>query len=151
MTDGVSVSLVPPWPWRLAAKQSGGSKRGTLWTLLVTLCIVIIRCTETFWTSCICQSDATPVEQNEAFFHFSKTYTNIVVCGIKQSKLSLRVTHRNRHIEWHTHLCGFHNYHFNFNQFWIFQPFILCSVIAQHDRLFTLRSYRNVQRRDSKR
>jgi hypothetical protein len=26
---------------------------GTLWTLLVTFCIVIIRCTETFWSPCI--------------------------------------------------------------------------------------------------
>jgi hypothetical protein len=31
--------------WRL-----GG---GTLWTLLVTFCTVIIRCTETFWSPCI--------------------------------------------------------------------------------------------------
>jgi hypothetical protein len=27
--------------------------RGTLWTLLLTFCIVIIRCIETFWSSCI--------------------------------------------------------------------------------------------------
>jgi hypothetical protein len=27
--------------------------RGKLWTLLVTFCIVIIRCTETFWSPCI--------------------------------------------------------------------------------------------------
>jgi len=27
--------------------------RGTLWTLLVTFCIVITRCTETFWSPCI--------------------------------------------------------------------------------------------------
>jgi hypothetical protein len=30
-----------------------GDWRGTLWTLLVTFCIVIIRCTETFWSPCI--------------------------------------------------------------------------------------------------
>ena len=30
-----------------------GAWRGTLWTLLVTLCVVIIRCTETFWSPCI--------------------------------------------------------------------------------------------------
>ena len=30
-----------------------GDWRETLWTLLVTFCIVIIRCTETFWSSCI--------------------------------------------------------------------------------------------------
>ena len=30
-----------------------GEWRGTLWTLLVTFCIVIIRCTETFWSPCI--------------------------------------------------------------------------------------------------
>jgi hypothetical protein len=30
-----------------------GDWRGTLWTLLVTFCIVIIRCTETFWSLCI--------------------------------------------------------------------------------------------------
>jgi hypothetical protein len=27
-----------------------GDWRGTLWTLIVTFCIVIIRCTETFWS-----------------------------------------------------------------------------------------------------
>jgi hypothetical protein len=31
-----------------------GDWRETLWTLLVTLSIVIIRCTETFWSPCIC-------------------------------------------------------------------------------------------------
>ena len=31
-----------------------GDWRGTLWTLLVTFCVVIIRCTETFWSPCIC-------------------------------------------------------------------------------------------------
>ena len=30
-----------------------GDRRGTLWTLLVTFCIVILKCTETFWSSCI--------------------------------------------------------------------------------------------------
>jgi hypothetical protein len=30
-----------------------GDWRGTLWTLLVTFCIVIIRCIETFWSPCI--------------------------------------------------------------------------------------------------
>jgi hypothetical protein len=35
----VLVWVLSPWPWRLA---------GTLWTLLVTVCIVIIRCTENF-------------------------------------------------------------------------------------------------------
>jgi hypothetical protein len=30
-----------------------GDWRGTLWTLLVTFCIVIVRCTETFWSHCI--------------------------------------------------------------------------------------------------
>jgi hypothetical protein len=45
ITDSVSVSLVSPWPWRSA---------GALWTLLVTFYIVIIRCTETFWSLCIC-------------------------------------------------------------------------------------------------
>jgi hypothetical protein len=39
ITDGVSLSLVSPWPWRSAAKQSA---------LHVTFCIVIIRCTEIF-------------------------------------------------------------------------------------------------------
>ena len=27
---------------------------GTLWTLLVTFCVVIIKCTESFWSPCIC-------------------------------------------------------------------------------------------------
>jgi hypothetical protein len=31
-----------------------GDWRGTLWTLLVTFCIVITRCTETFWSPCTC-------------------------------------------------------------------------------------------------
>jgi hypothetical protein len=30
-----------------------GDWRGTLWTLRITFCIVIIRCTETFWSPCI--------------------------------------------------------------------------------------------------
>jgi hypothetical protein len=30
-----------------------GDWRGTLWTLLVSFCIVIIGCTETFWSPCI--------------------------------------------------------------------------------------------------
>jgi hypothetical protein len=46
ITDGVGVSLVPSWPSRSAAKQSDWG--GTLWTLLVTFCIVTIRCTENF-------------------------------------------------------------------------------------------------------
>jgi hypothetical protein len=29
-----------------------GDWRGTLWTLLITFCTVIIRCTETFWSPC---------------------------------------------------------------------------------------------------
>jgi hypothetical protein len=33
-------------------QQMSGDWRGTLWTLLVTFCIVIIRCTENFWSSC---------------------------------------------------------------------------------------------------
>jgi hypothetical protein len=37
VTDGVSVSLVSPWPWRSAA---------ILWTLLVTFSILIIRSTD---------------------------------------------------------------------------------------------------------
>ena len=37
---GVSINV-----WRMA--------RGTLWTLLVTFFIVIIRCAETFWSPCI--------------------------------------------------------------------------------------------------
>jgi hypothetical protein len=49
--DGISMSLVSPWPWQSVAKQSVWAKR-TLWTLLVTFCIVINRCTQTFWSSC---------------------------------------------------------------------------------------------------
>jgi hypothetical protein len=37
-----AVRLSPVVRWR------------TLWTLLVTFCIVIIRCTGTFWSLCIC-------------------------------------------------------------------------------------------------
>ena len=37
---GVSINA-----WRLAG--------GTLWTLLVTFCIVVKRCTETFWSPCM--------------------------------------------------------------------------------------------------
>ena len=33
-------------------QQMSGDWRGTLWTLLVTFCIVIIRCTQTFWSLC---------------------------------------------------------------------------------------------------
>jgi hypothetical protein len=50
ITDGVSVSLVSPWPWRSAAKQSD-------WTLLVTFCIVIIRCAEHFLSPCTLRGD----------------------------------------------------------------------------------------------
>jgi hypothetical protein len=37
----------------LACQKMFGDWQGTLWTLLVTFCIVIIRCTETFWSFCI--------------------------------------------------------------------------------------------------
>jgi hypothetical protein len=36
-----------------------GDWRGTLWTLLVTFCIVIIRCTATFWSLCIMPQNET--------------------------------------------------------------------------------------------
>jgi hypothetical protein len=52
ITDGVSVSLVSPWPWRSAAKQSDWSK---YWGKKGVCCDngVIIRCTETLWSPCI--------------------------------------------------------------------------------------------------
>ena len=37
----------------ISACQMSGDWRGTLWTLLVTFCIVIIKCTETFWSPCV--------------------------------------------------------------------------------------------------
>jgi hypothetical protein len=43
------VSLVPPGP---GGRLPSTDWRGTLWTLLVTFCIVTIRLTETFWSSC---------------------------------------------------------------------------------------------------
>jgi hypothetical protein len=39
-----------------ACQYISGDWRGTLWTLLVTFCIVIIRCTETSWSPCRCLS-----------------------------------------------------------------------------------------------
>jgi len=36
-----------------ACQYISGHRRGTLWTLLVTFCVVIIRRTETFWSPCI--------------------------------------------------------------------------------------------------
>ena len=36
-----------------ACQWMSGDWRGTLWTLLLTFCIVIVRCTETFWSPCI--------------------------------------------------------------------------------------------------
>jgi hypothetical protein len=35
-----------------ACQEMSGDWRGKLWTLLVTFCIIIIRCTETFWSTC---------------------------------------------------------------------------------------------------
>jgi hypothetical protein len=35
-----------------ACQLMSGDWRGTVWTLLVTFCVVIIRCTETFWSPC---------------------------------------------------------------------------------------------------
>jgi hypothetical protein len=43
ITDGVSVRLVSPWPWRSAAKPISEARK---------TCIVIIRCTETFRSPC---------------------------------------------------------------------------------------------------
>jgi len=37
----------------LACQYMSGDWRRTLWTLLGTFCILIIRCTETFWSPCI--------------------------------------------------------------------------------------------------
>jgi len=34
-------------------ETGGGEGVGSIWKLLVTFCIVIIRCTETFWSPCI--------------------------------------------------------------------------------------------------
>jgi hypothetical protein len=49
----------PPGPGgRLPSSQI---ERGTLWTLLVTFCIVIIRCTDAFWSPCICNYFGTRV------------------------------------------------------------------------------------------
>jgi hypothetical protein len=47
ITGGVSVSLVSPRPWR------SGDWHWTLGTLHATFCIVVIRCTETFWSPCV--------------------------------------------------------------------------------------------------
>jgi hypothetical protein len=47
ITDGVIISIVSPWPWWSAAKQSDLSqvvRQERLWTLIVTCCTVIIRC-----------------------------------------------------------------------------------------------------------
>jgi hypothetical protein len=44
-----------------------GDWRRTLWTLLVTFCIVIIRCTDTFWSPYIMQKEtAVPVHTLKA-------------------------------------------------------------------------------------
>jgi hypothetical protein len=45
-----------PWDWR-----------GTLWKLLLTFCIVIISCTETFWSPCITNS----FSRNKSDYHVS--------------------------------------------------------------------------------
>jgi hypothetical protein len=44
--DGVSVSLVSPWPWRSTTKQNEPSSQAR------KTCVVIIRCTENFWSPC---------------------------------------------------------------------------------------------------
>jgi hypothetical protein len=47
ITDSVNVSLVAPWPWRSAAKQSDWATKDVCCDYN-TFRIVIIRCTETF-------------------------------------------------------------------------------------------------------
>jgi hypothetical protein len=43
-----------------SACQLSGDCRGTFWTLLVTFCTVIIRCTETFWSPCTVSTHYVP-------------------------------------------------------------------------------------------
>jgi hypothetical protein len=49
-------------------QQISGDRRGTLRTLLVTFCIVIVRCTETFWSPCITRITGTLHEGQYTFF-----------------------------------------------------------------------------------
>jgi hypothetical protein len=44
------------WEHSSACQSMSGDWRGTLWTLLVTFCIVIIRWAETLWSPCIIHS-----------------------------------------------------------------------------------------------
>jgi hypothetical protein len=49
-----------------------GDWRGTLWTLLITFCIVIIRCTETFWSPCSIVQHTLIVKCNSVYVHHKR-------------------------------------------------------------------------------
>jgi hypothetical protein len=52
-----------------------GDWLGKLWTLLVTFCIVIIRCTETFWPPCIIESiHADEIQWNTRIFGLATAF-----------------------------------------------------------------------------
>jgi hypothetical protein len=56
-----------------------GDWRGTLWTLLLTFCIVIIRCTETFWSPCT--RALSSISGKDAYWGFSNESYSITVLG----------------------------------------------------------------------
>jgi hypothetical protein len=56
-----------------------GDWRGTLWTLLVTFCIVIIKCTETFWSPCT--KALSSISGKDADWGFSNESFSITVLG----------------------------------------------------------------------
>jgi hypothetical protein len=65
-----------------------GDWRGTLWPLLVTFCVVIIRCTDTFWSPCISLSS-----------HFCQIWTKFGAADLYKMLLHVCELHENRRRE----------------------------------------------------
>jgi hypothetical protein len=105
-----------------ACHYMSGDWRRTLWTLHVTFCIVIIRCTETFWSPCImmqCKPEPVPEFYNAAWHTgimcliFSKLYAlSGVIFG--KCEISLVCMHSERiclspnihNAYWHTDILS---------------------------------------------
>jgi hypothetical protein len=77
-----------------------GDWRGTLWTSLVTFCIVIIRCTETFWSPCTHKRLQNIRAQN------NNCWTLKALLPIETFKTTRTITQR--HIPQHIHFLNMH-------------------------------------------
>jgi hypothetical protein len=69
-----------------------GDWRGTLWTLLVTFCIVIVRCTETFWSACITIHGQQNIKQYICFTpscYFPFTFSYVALFRLRTVSLTV--------------------------------------------------------------